>query len=312
MATGAALHPVALLKVPDYGEEAVFGAVGRLFEAIRFRPPAGAEVLVKPNLISARSHGLACTHPMVVRAACRALLDHGCRVRVGDSPAFGSASFVARRSGYTAALKGLGVPLVTLGRPMDLDLSFGQRIGVSGDALESDIIVNLPKLKCHGQMGITLGVKNLFGCVVGLRKGFAHRRFGGQENRFEAMIVDVMQALPQAVTLIDGILAMHVTGPMGGKPYALQLLGACQGPVPLDTALCAMLGIVPDLAPVWRECRARDLPGSRAEDIAFPLLAPEDFNSSGFRTVERLDNVSFRPFRFVKSTLKRIFLRMRH
>lgn len=57
-----------------------------------------AHVLVKPNLLTATP--LACTSPVVVAAVCRWLLDQGARVRVGDSPGFGTATAVARRQAW--------------------------------------------------------------------------------------------------------------------------------------------------------------------------------------------------------------------
>ena len=65
-----------------------------------------AHVLVKPNLLTATP--LACTSPVVVAAVCRWLLDQGARVRVGDSPGFGTATAVARQTGVEEALRALG------------------------------------------------------------------------------------------------------------------------------------------------------------------------------------------------------------
>ncbi|THB71882.1 MAG: DUF362 domain-containing protein [Desulfovibrio sp.] len=311
MSAASGAVPVALLTCSEYEPDKVAGVVARLFEAIDFRPSAGVRVLVKPNLVSVLKSGLACTHPIVVHAACRYLLDRGCKVTVGDSPAFGSAGFVARRSGYFKYLKGMDVPVVTLGRPMPLKLSFGARIGVSRDALDQDLLLNLPKLKCHAQMRMSLGVKNLFGCVAGMRKGVAHSRFGERENRFQAMINEVMLALPQAVTLLDGITAMHKSGPVRGKPYALKLLGASPSPVAMDTAMYSLLGLTPDLLPLWQESRARKLPGARAEDLLYPLQEPSEFDAASFEVPKKRDNVAFRPLRLIKSSFKRVVTGLR-
>ena len=71
------------------------------------------------------------------------------------------------------------IPCVELTDPVPLspapDALF-RRIEVSRLVLEADTIINLPKMKTHGQMLLTLGVKNLFGCIVGRRKAYSDRK----------------------------------------------------------------------------------------------------------------------------------------
>ena len=88
----------------DYASPGLEEAVGRLLEDAGCRPGRGAEVLVKPNLVAPSNTGLSCTTPAVGRAVCRYLADHGARVAVGDSPAFGTTRIVARASGLDQAL----------------------------------------------------------------------------------------------------------------------------------------------------------------------------------------------------------------
>jgi uncharacterized protein (DUF362 family) len=40
------------------------------------------------------------------------------------------------------------------------------------EAMEADVVINLPKLKSHMQLTLTMGVKNLFGCVPGKMKAW--------------------------------------------------------------------------------------------------------------------------------------------
>jgi len=41
--------------------------------------------------------------------------------------------------------------------------------------MEADVVINLPKLKSHMQLTLTMGVKNLFGCVPGKMKAWWHK-----------------------------------------------------------------------------------------------------------------------------------------
>jgi uncharacterized protein (DUF362 family) len=285
------------------GPEAPDPAARRLLAALDL-PPAGARVLVKPNLVAPRNAALSCTEPDLARAVCAALLDLGLRVTVADSPAFGSAARVARAAGLDRTLKPLGLVVRSLKRPAPLALSFGGRIGLSRDALEHDLILNLPRLKAHGQMRITAAVKNLFGCVTGCRKALAHAVIGDAPGLFPRLIVEVMAALPPVRTLLDGRLAMHRTGPIQGDPFALGLLAASSDPVALDTAVYALLGLSPEQVPLWAECRRRGLPGADPANLRYPLDQPRAFDPAGFLLPEPLEPIVFKPLRLLRGRLK--------
>jgi uncharacterized protein (DUF362 family) len=157
-------------------------------------------------------------------------------VVVGDSPAFGSARTVGRASGLTGLLDDLCLDLVTLKHPVGS--SFGPfRAGISATALNASLILNLPKLKAHSQMRVSAGVKNLFGTVSGFQKPLIHFRHGDRGSRFTSFFVHLMQALPETISLVDGITAMHETGPTFGRPFAGHFLGASRDTVALDTAI---------------------------------------------------------------------------
>jgi uncharacterized protein (DUF362 family) len=299
--------PVALLRQPDYARPGLGAAMEQVFAALGFAPARGARVLVKPNLVAGHRGPLACSEPAVVAAACAWLLDQGAKPWVADSPAFGTAALVARQCGLAAALRPLGLSVRSLGRPAPLKLDFGAEVGLSRDALEADAILSLPRLKAHCQTRITAGVKNLFGCVCGMRKALAHSRFGDRGERFESMLLQVALALPRAVTLLDAVRAMHVTGPTGGAPINLGFLAASHSPVALDTAAFTALHLTPAQVPTWAEAQRRNLPGAWPEHLAYPLLAPGDLDCAGFQ-VPDLDPVAFRPGRLIKGACKRLAL----
>ncbi len=306
--------PVAMTRCPDYDPERVRRAVFACLDASGFAPPNGGRVLVKPNLLKATPDGLVCTHPQVAGAACAWLLERGARPFVADSPGFGSGRSVARRIGMAAVLRELGVPLKELRAPVRVRLPFGWAIGISRDALEADAVLDLPKFKAHGQMRLSLAVKNLFGCVPGTRKAVAHTLHGDLRGphgpRFESLITEIAQALPPTGALVDGVTAMHVMGPTGGRPFPLGCIAAAPQPWALDTALYTLLGLAPEQVPLWREAQRRDLPGSRLQDLAFPLERPEAFDAAGFELPARLIPMNFHPVRLCISAVKRAWARL--
>ena len=304
---GISKIPVAMLRVETYNAAELDDAVAKLFSSIGLQSVRAVNVLVKPNLLAATPPDfLPCTHPALVRAVCLHLLNHGALVRVGDSPSFGKGTGIADKIGLTRALSDLPVALVDLDRPKKIRLPFGGTAPLSSWALDSDFIFNLPKLKTHHMAGVTAAVKNLFGCVSGLNKAFSHVRYGDRGADFERLLLELTDVLPPVVSLIDGVTAMHGNGPVGGKPYQLNLLAASRSTAALDTAVYHTLGLKPEGAPLWSEALNRGQPGTRIEELNFPLESPERFDASGFVIHQRLRSFLFLPGGRARRRLKRI------
>ena len=125
----------------------------------------------KPNLLLPASPEKAIvTHPMICRAVAEYLLDKGAKVQVSDSPGMGQFARLIRETGYEEALQDLDVELKPFDTSVEINIGppFG-RIPIAKDAIEADRVINLAKLKTHAQMYLTLSIKNIFGCIVGLR-----------------------------------------------------------------------------------------------------------------------------------------------
>jgi len=210
---------------------------------------ANNRVLIKPNLLAPASPDKAVvTHPLVVKAAVEYVLAKGAKPLVADSPAMGSFERVLKESGLKSALEGLDVELKPFRDSMSVDVGEPfHHIEISEDAMKADAIINLPKLKTHSQMLLTLGVKNLFGCIVGLRKPEWHLRAGVDRELFALMLTKICRAIKPTFTVLDGILAMEGPGPgKGGIPRHIGVLMGSDNPVAVDIAACRMLGIDPD------------------------------------------------------------------
>lgn len=303
---------VYLRRVSRYDEPGFDAVVAELLDASGCPATPGLRVLVKPNLVAPRNPGLSCSHPRMVLAVCHYLVARGATVTVADSPAFGTGRIMARITGLGEALASLPVRIANLDTPSPLRLSFGPRIGVSRVALEAEHIVNVARLKCHDQMGMTLAVKNFFGCVCGFRKSLAHQRFGHDRALFARMILDVLAALPPSTSLLEGVVAMHKAGPAAGEPFPLGLVAASDNPVALDTAIYTLLGLPPDRVPLWAVAQALDLPGAAPEELLYPMLQPDAFDVSAFETPATLAPVAFETRRFLKGRLRSVLLSLGH
>lgn len=306
---------VALARCSGYDRLAVEAAVGAVLDASGWRPARGARVLVKPNLLRFQPGGLCCTHPEVVRAACVWLQAHDVHVTVGDSPAFGTAQGVAARIGLADALAPLGLAVIQLDGPRQVEVADGgggtTTIGVSRHALDADAILSVPRLKAHCQMRVTCAVKNLFGCVCGVRKALAHTTHGADTRVFGGLVADIFAALPPVAALCDAVTCMHVTGPAGGEPFGLGLMGASVSPAALDAVCCSVIGLDPSVVPLWGEMRRRGFPGTDPADMDYPLEGPSAFDGRGFVVPGVLKDVSFAPGVLLRSLCRRVLSSLR-
>ena len=208
----------------------------------------GKQVLIKPNLLApAVPEQAVTTHPLIVGAVAEIVSDLGGRVTVADSPAAVTADRVLRKGGYLEVLKALPVRTANLEAtvPVDIGEPFGQ-VPMAKAVMEADAVLNLAKLKTHTQMLLTLGVKNMFGCVVGMEKARWHLRTGTDRRQFARLLVKVCAAVNPAYTILDGILALEGQGPGSrGEPRDFGLLIGGDNPFAVDRTICLLLGLEP-------------------------------------------------------------------
>jgi len=245
---------------------------------------ARGRVLIKPNLLLAAKPAQAVTtHPRVVRAVVQFVRDQGGDPIIADSPAVGSMVRIYRGGAYQEALKDLDVPFQAFDMEAVVDIGppFGQ-VPLARQALEADAVINLAKLKTHSQMTLTLGVKNTFGCVVGLKKPEWHMRAGVDKALFARLVVQIHQAVAPAFTLIDGIVGMDGHGPgKAGRPVPLGLLIGSRSAFAADHVVCDLIGISPEQLPTLAAADALGIPhaparvtGDGPDHIPFKLPEP--------------------------------------
>jgi len=249
---------VALARCVDYSRENVERAVGEVVGLLggieRFVRP-GESVLLKPNLLAPRSPDEAVTtHPEVLRAAARAAQEAGGCVTAGDSPGIGKFETVAEKCGIAAVAAELGVGLRELADAVEVARPAGARFRkllLARAAVEADAVINLPKVKTHQQMFLTLAVKNLFGCVVGKEKIAWHMNAGRDAALFARLLVEVCHAVAPRLSIADGVVGMEGTGPSHGAPREFGFIAASADPFALDAVLTSLLGFDTDDVPMF-------------------------------------------------------------
>lgn len=301
---------VNLSRCTEYKPQAVYEQIDRHLDApgSRYR---GATVLLKPNLITARAPLFACTHPLFIIECARWFIDHGARVMVGDSPAYGTASGVLRHIGALDGLVSLGAEVEEFRRTRTISLADGTRINVCAAAYECDHLVNLPKLKAHNQMYVTLAMKNLFGLVKGYKKALLHISHGQSREIFSRMILGLIDTLPQVATIVDGIEVMHKAGPIKGEALFAGIIASGSNPVALDCALMEVLGLEQAMNPLLLAAEQQGRPGSDRTCIHYPMLKASEFCDIHFEPPSFMKPISFHPVKVMISGIKRLVMALR-
>jgi uncharacterized protein (DUF362 family)/Pyruvate/2-oxoacid:ferredoxin oxidoreductase delta subunit len=258
----------------------------------------GDRVLLKPNLLSARSpEKRVTTDPAVVRAVAVLVQEAGGRPFIGDSPGIEPFRRVIAKTGMEQVARDLGIELVELSQPRKVTVAEGslfRSLEIASQALDADVVINLPKLKTHTQMLMTLGVKNLFGTVVAQRKTEWHYMTGLNRDTFASLLLAVYQAVKPVLTLLDGVWGMDGNGPGNGHPCRLGIVAAARDAVALDTTICRLLGIPLESYPIYRAAGAEGIGETDTERIELEGDPPESFAFPLFQ-VPKLDSLRVLP-----------------
>lgn len=240
---------VSIVKCETYDEAEVLKKLRQAIELLggigKFIRK-GDRVLLKPNLLYGKVPEKAVTtHPSIIRGMIGIVREAGGDPFIGDSPSIGSLMRAAEKAGIKAVAEEMGCPIEEFKDPISPDGKgrFFKQLEVDRRVLEADVVINLPKWKTHGMMLLTLGVKNLFGCVPGTRKALWHLKAGEDRRAFARMLIDLYRTLQPSLTVLDGILGMEGNGPGSGEPISLNLILASPDALSLDQVVCDLVGI---------------------------------------------------------------------
>ncbi len=304
---------VSIIQTFDYDREGVYRAVREAIDhlgGIERYVKNGDRILLKPNLLSAKPpERAATTHPAIVDATIRLVRDAGATPVVGDSPAIGGTEKVAEKAGILDVCRQYGVELLGFQESVSVENPNGRykSLLIAKDALEVDGIINLPKIKTHAQMFLTLSVKNLFGCIIGRRKAQWHLSAGRDRMAFARIFIDLYNILKPRLHIADGIVAMEGNGPGSGDPRQLGLLFASSDGIALDRVITDVLGARDEDMPTTCvaikhgmtnnhiEVRGKTVEEVRVKDFRFPPLMDVEWDIPEFFKKRLKNSITPRP-----------------
>jgi Uncharacterized conserved protein len=241
---------VAVLRATSYDiglEEVVGDGLRAIGADVR-----GARVVLKPNLVEFDESTAINTDPRLVAAAVVALRRMGAaEVVVGEGPGHRrDTQYVVTRSGLLEALEAVDAPFVDLntdavGRvPLRSHYTALGELWLPRTIADADVVISMPKMKTHHWAGLTLSLKNCFGCVPG-------RVYGWPKNALhwagiEQSILDVAAAVRPDYAIVDGIVGMEGNGPISGTPIAANVLVFGDDPVATDVIGARVMGFDPE------------------------------------------------------------------
>ncbi len=295
---------IIIRSCASYEREIIKGFLEDVFRELDLNI-AGSKVLLKPNLVVGKPPDKAVnTHPEIVAAVASLLSDHGCRVAIGDSPGYESPERALKSAGLTDIVRHYGLSVASFDGQIPKEhrgISPYRHFVLGEDPSLYDEIVNLPKLKSHAMLGMTLGVKNAFGFIHGMDKAKWHLRTGRDIALFASMLIDIFRLVSPGITILDGILGMDGDGPTHGRVRHFGILGAGRNAFALDRAIERMAGIAEPL-PISAIAEREGFIGD------YTLLAEDGAGISGFRMPKTVDPDWGLPVCF-RDTLKRFFVR---
>ena len=193
------------------------------------------KILIKPNL-NANMNALTgnTTDLRLLAGTINCLKDRGLNdITIGEGTNSGyyrnNISVISRlKVSELASYYGVKVIDLNQSVPVHIDFENGVKAGVASECLDADLIINMPKLKTHFEVGMSVCLKNLIGCLV------------GQENKkktHKALTENILclnNNIKPHLHIVDGLIAMEGLGPTRGKPKNMGLIVIGTDPFLID------------------------------------------------------------------------------
>jgi uncharacterized protein (DUF362 family) len=176
---------------------------------------SGQTVVVKPNICTDYHtyEYAATTNPWVVGTLVKMAFEAGAStVKVFDFPFGGTSEHAYVKSGIQEQVEAAGGEMLLMPSFKYVDASlpnavYMKQTRVFDEIIKTDVLINVPIAKHHGEARLTLGMKNMMGLV--LDRGYMHTRLG-------QCIADLNTLIRPQLTVIDAVRILTRNGPSGG------------------------------------------------------------------------------------------------
>jgi uncharacterized protein (DUF362 family)/ferredoxin len=240
------MSDVVVLKTSDDDVEQTVRTLFEMAGGIGKYVSAGERVLVKPNFIAPKKSATGVTTDLrVIEAVVKMVLEQNAEPVVGEGvPIAFDADVTFKRLGMIRLAEELGVELINMDQyPSEVVTIEGamvlKEIPISKLVFEVDKIINVPVMKTHSQTTVTLGMKNLKGCMPGAHKLTPHRL------GVSKAVVDLNTVIKPTFTVMDAIACMEGNGPTNGQLKRMDLLLGSADVLALEIVAAKVMGLDP-------------------------------------------------------------------
>lgn len=207
-----------------------------------------ARILLKPNFNSNFNALTGNTTDLRLLAGVIEFLQHRgySNITIGEGTNSGfvreGISVIHRlRADQLAAQYGINiVDLNACTETVKVPLQGGGSVEVASVLQTSDFVINMPKLKTHYEVGMSVCLKNLMGTCRGREnKKKIHQDLGYN-------IVRLNMAIKPHLHIVDGLIAMEGNGPSRGMPVNFGKIIVGTNPYQVDYICARLAGFPPD------------------------------------------------------------------
>jgi Ni,Fe-hydrogenase III small subunit len=142
--------------------------------------------------------------------------------------------------GYQSLVKKYGIRLIDFnaGKFVNIKVQEELTFHIAKEAVESDFLINFPVLKTHAQSKVSLGLKNLKGCLKTSSKKLCHHTNLGLEYCFSF----VADCVKPALTIVDGIYALERGALHFGNAFRKDIIIASRDTLAADMVAAKTMG----------------------------------------------------------------------
>lgn len=180
--------------------------------------------------------------------------------------------------GYPLLTKRYGIKLMDIHKESFNAVNFGNfSLQISRPAMEADFFINMPVLKTHNQSILSLGLKNLKGCISTKSRKFSH----SPDSKLDYYLSLFAEKIKPSLTILDGIYGLE-RGPYHGSiAVRMDVIVSSRDPLAVDIIGTHLAGIDPVDIPHIKEYAERngrslsledlDIKGAPIHEVAHPL-----------------------------------------
>jgi len=212
--------------------------------------------------------------------------------------------------GYKTLNKRYGVNYINVfDRPFEeVDLGDDFKLNFNKDILEADFVVDIPVMKSHNQTIVSLGIKNLKGCIDIISRRRCHN--ANPDKDLHAWVSRLADKMPPIFTLLDGIFTNERGPGIDGRIRRSNILAGSSDILSADLVGAKLLGHEPENVPYLvyaARNRSRPLDLSDIEIVGDSIESLASFHDYDFKYHE--DEHCCLPLPLAKQGMKGIFYR---